>query len=39
MNKRKRRENEKKFPNWEKLPDGGRRYYLEVLGKRGWKAR
>jgi hypothetical protein len=35
----KRKLNEKKFPNWEKLPDGGRRYYLEVQGKHGWKAR
>jgi hypothetical protein len=35
----KRRLNEKKFPNWDKLPDGGRRYYLEVQGKHSWKAR
>jgi len=35
----KRHLNEKKFPNWEKLPDGGRRYYLEVQGKHGWNAR
>ena len=35
----KRRLNEKKFPNWEKLPDSGRRYYLEVQGKHSWKAR
>jgi len=31
--------NEKKFPNWEELPDGGRKYWLEVKGKHGWKAR
>jgi hypothetical protein len=35
----KRQLNEKKFPNWENLPDGGRRYWLEVEGKHGWKAR
>ena len=35
----KRRLNERKFPNWEKLPDGGRRYWLEVKGKHGWRAR
>jgi len=34
-----RRQNEKKFGNWEKLPDGGRRYWYEVSGRRGWKAR
>jgi hypothetical protein len=31
--------NEKKFPNWEKLPNGGRRYWLEVKGRHGWQAR
>ena len=35
----KRQINEKKFPNLENLPDGGRRYWLEVKGKHGWKAR
>ena len=35
----KRQLNEKKFPNWENLSGGGRRYYLEIQGKRGWKAR
>ncbi len=34
-----RRINEKKFAQWEKLPDGGRRYYLYVPGRHGWKAR
>ncbi|MBI4686968.1 MAG: hypothetical protein HY756_04195 [Nitrospirae bacterium] len=34
----KRRLNEKKFPNKEKLPDG-RKYWLEVKGRHGWKAR
>ncbi|MDZ7289584.1 MAG: hypothetical protein ONB44_08980 [candidate division KSB1 bacterium] len=35
----KRRENEKKFGAWEELPDGGRRYFYEVKGHHGWKAR
>jgi len=35
----KRQLNEKKFPNWENLPDGGRRYWFEVKGRHGWKAR
>lgn len=37
--KSKREVNEKKFPNRSKLPDGGRRYWFEVKGKHGWKAR
>jgi hypothetical protein len=36
---RKRRENERKFGNWEELPDGGRRYFYEIQGRAGWKAR
>lgn len=35
----KRRINEKKFIEWEDLHGGGRRYYLEVKGRHGWKAR
>ena len=35
----KRRLNEKKFPNWGILPNGGRRYWFEITGKHGWKAR
>lgn len=34
-----RRQNERKFPNWFDLPDGGRRYWLDVAGRRGWRAR
>lgn len=30
---------EKKFDHWEALPDSGRRYWLEVLGRQGWRAR
>lgn len=35
----KRQLNEKKFPDWEELLGGGRRYWLEVKGRHGWKAR
>ncbi|MEW5944916.1 MAG: hypothetical protein AB1742_01830 [bacterium] len=37
MNGRKR--NEKIFGQWEPLPGGGRRYWLEVYGHNNWKAR
>jgi len=39
MNESKRRENERKFSTWEELPGGGRRYFYEVQGRDGWKAR
>ena len=32
-------QNEKKFGQWEDLPGGGRRYYLDVAGRLGWRAR
>ena len=35
----KRRENEKKFGSWSELSTGGRHYFLEVPGLRGWTAR
>jgi hypothetical protein len=35
----KRRLNERKFEAWEELPGGGRRYWYEVEGGRGWRAR
>ncbi|MEW6095892.1 MAG: hypothetical protein AB1567_05125 [bacterium] len=35
----KRRENEQKFGNWVKLENGDRRYFYEVQGRYGWKAR
>jgi hypothetical protein len=34
-----RAQNEKKFQAWDKLPDGGRRYWLDVTGRLGWRAR
>jgi hypothetical protein len=33
-----RTQNEKKFGHWEELPEGGRRYWLDVVGRRGWRA-
>jgi hypothetical protein len=34
-----RPQNEKKFGHWEELPDGGRRYWRDVIGRLGWRAR
>jgi len=34
-----REQNEKKFENWSDLKTGGRRYWLEVKGRDGWKAK
>lgn len=34
-----RARNEKKFEQWTELPDGGRRYWYEVPGRHGRKAR
>jgi len=31
-------QNERKFRSWEELPGGGRRYWLDVLGRLGWRA-
>lgn len=39
MNEGKRKGNERKFSTWEELPGGGRRYFYEVQGRYGWKAR
>ena len=36
---RERATNERKFGNWEDLPGGGRQYWYEVPGRRGWRAR
>ena len=32
------KQNERKFPSWQDLPSG-RRYWLDVLGRSGWRAR
>ena len=34
-----RSQNEKKFTKLRDLPNGGRRYWLEIVGRHGWKAR
>ncbi len=34
-----RKANERKFPNWDELPDGGRRYWRDVPARRGRWAR
>jgi len=35
----KRQQNEKKFSNWIGLPNGGRKYWYEIKGKSGFKAK
>jgi hypothetical protein len=37
--KLKRTANERRFDTWRDLPGGGRRYWYEVPGRRGWRAR
>jgi hypothetical protein len=34
-----RAQNERKFENWEELPSGSRRYWLDIRGRLGWLAR
>jgi hypothetical protein len=34
-----RPQNEKKFRHWEESPEGGRLYWLDVVGRLGWRAR
>ena len=34
-----RLQNEKKFGQWDVLPEGGRRYWYDVPGRLGWLAR
>jgi hypothetical protein len=34
-----RTQNERKFTRWEDLAGGGRRYWLDVSGRAGWRAR
>lgn len=38
MNK-KREQNERKYGNWDELPDGKRKYWFDVKGKNNAKAR
>jgi hypothetical protein len=39
MDVRKRAQNETKFPAWDELLGGGRRYWFDVAGRSGWLAR
>ncbi len=39
VNQQKRRENERKFSEWNDLSTGGRCYVLEIAGFHGWTAR
>ena len=34
-----RTQNEIKFGQWDELSDGGRRYWRDVVGRLGWRAR
>ena len=34
-----RLQNERQFGHWENLPGGGRRYWIDVEGRQGWRAR
>ena len=34
-----RQQNQRKFSHWIELLNGGRRYWLDVAGHRGWLAR
>jgi hypothetical protein len=34
-----REQNEQKFKNWILLPDGGRRYWYDIAGRCGYRAR
>jgi len=39
LDNNKRKENEKKYSNFEELTDGSRMYWFEIEGRMGWKAR
>ena len=39
MSEKKRQQNESKFDNWKSTEDGGRIYWFEVTGNKGWKAK
>jgi hypothetical protein len=34
-----RAQNERRFTHWQDLPGGGRRYWLDIHGRHGWRAR
>ena len=39
MNAEKREKNQNKFENWKETEGGGRIYWFEISGYRGWKAK
>ncbi len=39
MKNTKRRKNEKQFGNWTETEPGRRTYWMEIVGRFGWKAR
>lgn len=39
MDINKRQQNERKFPNWEELSNGSRKYWFEIQGRIGWRAK
>ena len=39
MNEKKRKQNEKVFSNFDELENGNRKYWFEIIGKFGWKAK
>ncbi len=39
LTEEKRKKNEKDFPFWETTSGSGRRYWFEINGRYGWKAR
>jgi hypothetical protein len=34
-----RKQNEQRFTHWQSLPGDGRRYWIDVVGRQGWRAR
>jgi len=34
-----RKQNETKFGHWDEVPGGGRRYWYDLSGRNGWRAR
>ncbi len=39
MKNLKRKRNERKYKNWEELPNAGRRYWYDIVGQLGWLSR
>ena len=39
MDQGRRYQNERRYSKWIELPEGGRRYWYDVVGRSGWRAR